>query len=180
MKVICISGKARHGKDTTAEYLKEGLEEFGCSVLIAHYGDLVKYVCKTFFNWNGEKDTYGRTLLQHVGTDIIREQNPDYWVGFVRDMLLFFRDKWDYVLIPDSRFPNEVERMKDAGFDVLHIRVHRDNFVSPLTAEQQCHPSETAMDDVRADYCINNNGTLSDLRKTVAGFILQENVSRHH
>ncbi len=41
----------------------------GYKVLIAHYADLVKYVAKTFFEWNGEKDEYGRSLLQHIGTE---------------------------------------------------------------------------------------------------------------
>lgn len=49
MKVICISGKAQHGKDTSANLLKMMLEADGYKVLIAHYGDLVKYICKTFF-----------------------------------------------------------------------------------------------------------------------------------
>ena len=44
MRVIVISGKAQNGKDTTAGFLKEALEADGYSVLIAHYGDLVKYV----------------------------------------------------------------------------------------------------------------------------------------
>ena len=62
MKVILISGKARHGKDATAHFIKNALETDGYSVLVAHYGDLVKYICKTFFGWNGEKDDNGRTL----------------------------------------------------------------------------------------------------------------------
>ena len=94
MKVVCISGKAQHGKDTTAGMMKTALESMGHTVLIAHYGDLVKYVCRTFFGWNGEKDAYGRSLLQKVGTDIVREQRPNYWVDFVKDML--------------SMFPNEI------------------------------------------------------------------------
>lgn len=69
MKIVCISGKAQHGKDTTAKLLEEILEAQGNRVLIAHYGDLVKYVCKTFFGWDGKKDEKGRTLLQRVGTD---------------------------------------------------------------------------------------------------------------
>lgn len=175
MKVICISGKAQHGKDTTAGFLKEELEADGFSVLIAHYGDLVKYICTKFFGWNGEKDEYGRSLLQRVGTDIIRNQEPDYWVGFIHDILTFFQNEWDYVLIPDSRFPNEVDYLRDAGFDVTHIRVKRENFVSPLTEEQQMHPSETALDDVVADKYIINNGTLSDLRKTVSDWVFEVN-----
>ena len=47
MKIVCISGKAQHGKDTTAKLLEEILEAQGNRVLIAHYGDLVKYVCRT-------------------------------------------------------------------------------------------------------------------------------------
>ena len=43
MKVVCISGKAQHGKDTTAGMMKTVLEDMGYSVLIAHYGDLLKY-----------------------------------------------------------------------------------------------------------------------------------------
>ena len=90
MKVICISGKAQHGKDSTAGYLKEFLEARGKKVLIAHYGDLVKYVCKTFFDWDGQKDEKGRTLLQYVGTDKVRSHHAYYWVNFIRDILCFF------------------------------------------------------------------------------------------
>ena len=67
MQVIVISGKAQHGKDTTAGFLKDALEADGYPVLIAHYGDLVKYVCKMYLGWNGEKDEYGRSLLQYAG-----------------------------------------------------------------------------------------------------------------
>lgn len=162
MKIICISGKARHGKDVTATMLGKSLEDIGYSVLIAHYGDLVKYICKTFFNWDGEKNEAGRGLLQQVGTDVVREQNPDFWVNFVRDILRFFPDKWDYVIIPDCRFPNEVYVMKDEFKDVIHIRVVRPSLISPLTAEQQAHISETALDDAAPDYLIYNTGTLED------------------
>lgn len=168
MKVICISGKAQHGKDTSAGYLKEFLEARGKKVLIAHYGDLVKYVCKTFFDWDGQKDEKGRTLLQYVGTDKIRERRPDYWVSFIGDMLKFFNGEWDYVLIPDCRFPNEVEYLKQKYFDVTHVRVVRENFESPLTEEQQNHPSETALDNYPPDILLINRGTLTDLRYAVS------------
>ena len=59
MKVICISGKAGHGKDTFAGFLKKSLEEQYKRVLITHYGDLIKYVCEKFFEWDGMKDEKG-------------------------------------------------------------------------------------------------------------------------
>ena len=47
MKVICISAKARHGKDTAAEIMIEYLEMQGKKVLITHFADLLKYLCKS-------------------------------------------------------------------------------------------------------------------------------------
>lgn len=164
MKIICISGKAQHGKDTSAAMMKELLEADGKRVLIAHYGDLVKYVCKTFFGWDGNKDEKGRTILQHVGTNIVRQQRPEFWVDFIIDILTLFDGEWDYVLIPDCRFPNEIERMKKEFYDVSSLRITRENFVSPLSEEQQRHPSETALDDYEFDFTIFNNGTTDDLR----------------
>lgn len=171
MKIICISGKAQNGKDTTAGFLKDILKDKGNTVLVAHYGDLVKYVCRTFFGWNGEKDEFGRSLLQRVGTDIVRNQRPDYWVNFVKDMIELFPDEWDYVLIPDSRFPNEVDCMRETGFETVHLRVIRTDFVSPLTEEQQNHPSETALDNIVPDFTILNTGSLEDLKAKATDFV---------
>ena len=56
---ICISGKAQNGKDTSAEIFKNELVIRGHSVLVIHQADLLKYICKAFFNWNGEKDEAG-------------------------------------------------------------------------------------------------------------------------
>ena len=186
MKVICISGKAQHGKDTSAGFMKEFLEAKGKKVLIAHYGDLVKYVCKTFFDWDGQKDEKGRTLLQYVGTDVVRTQEPDYWVNFIADMIQLFYNEWDYVLIPDCRFPNEIEyiqkvgRLDDTPYDVTHIRVVRQNFVSPLTEEQQKHPSETALDNYPYDYMMLNDRDLewhrTSCRSLVEAFLAEEDV----
>lgn len=166
MRVITISGHAQNGKDTFAKMVAEKLENEGYKVLVTHYADLVKYICKMFFGWDGQKDTHGRTLLQFVGTDVVRKENPDYWVNFIIDMLSFFGDHWDFVLIPDTRFPNEIDRLRQEGFDVHHVKVFRDPgaFNSPLTEEQQRHPSETALDDCFPDLFIMNNGTLKNLK----------------
>ncbi len=175
MKIIAISGKAQHGKDTTAGILKKQLESDGYRVLIVHYADLLKYICRSFFGWDGQKDDAGRHILQYIGTDIIREKSPNYWVDFAVDILGMFPDEWDYVLIPDCRFPNEITRLKEAGFDTIHIRVVRHNFTSPLTAEQQAHLSETALDNVAPDYYIHNTGSLDDLTRTLSDWVTSQN-----
>lgn len=161
MKIICISGKARHGKDLTASILKNMLEAKGKRVLVTHYGDLVKYICSTFFGWDGEKDEAGRHLLQYIGTDVIRKKRPDYWVEFIVDLLRMVPTEWDYVLIPDCRFPNEISRMENNFHDrVIHLRVVRPMFQTDLTEEQQNHPSETALDHITPDHTFYNVGTI--------------------
>lgn len=174
MRVICISGHAQHGKDTTAQMIRHLLWGYGKKVLIIHNADLLKFMCKQLFNWNGEKDEHGRTLLQYVGTDIVRERRPDFWADYIADVLTMFYGHWDYVLIPDCRFPNEIEILRDYDFDVTHLSVDRPNFDNCLTDEQKAHPSETALDDVTPDYVIINDGTLSDLMKAVMDFIIPD------
>ena len=144
MKVILISGKAQHGKDTLAGMLKNHLEDKSYRVLIAHYGDLVKYVC----------------------TDVVRKQNENFWAGFIKDILTMFSHEWDYVLIPDTRFVNEVECF-DGDIDSSPVRIYRPDYDSGLTPQQLSHPSETALDDYEYDYYVVNDGSLQDLEKKV-------------
>ena len=172
MRIILITAKAQHGKDTTANFMKEQLERIGKKVLICHYADLLKYICKTFFDWDGQKDDRGRTILQYVGTDTIRSKNEDYWVKFIADFLYMFYNEWDYVLIPDTRFPNEIEYMRNKFKSSVHtIRVNRPNFDSGLTEEQLKHPSECALDGYGTDILITNSGTLEDLELKVRHYI---------
>ena len=175
--VIPISGKAQHGKDTTAGFIKEELEErSNAKVLLTHYADLLKYICREYLDWNGEKDEDGRTLLQHVGTDVIRKQRPDFWVEFVLQILEFFNNRWDYVLIPDARFPNEVDLLKGHGFDVIHLAVYRPNFDGDMSEGQKSHISEVAMNDIKPDFYIRNDGSLEDLKAETVRWI-KENLN---
>lgn len=173
MKVICISGKARHGKDVTGSFIKEELVSRGYRVLVTHYSDLLKYICKTFFGWNGEKDDAGRKILQHVGTDVVRTLVPDFWVNFIIDILLMFSGEWDFVVIPDCRFPNEIERLRSFGIDSVLVRVIRSNFDNGLSEEAKNHISETALDNYNYDYVLMNTD-LDELRRAVG--VLVENI----
>lgn len=160
---ICISGKAQNGKDTSAEIFKNELIIRGHSVLVIHQADLLKYICKAFFNWNGEKDEAGRTLLQQVGTNVIRKVEPDFWVDFIAKVTGFFKDTWDYIIVPDTRFPNELEKLKANDANIFHVRVIREGFKSPLAEEQQQHPSETALDGIESDFTLINDKGIDDL-----------------
>lgn len=172
-RIIEISGHAGSGKDTIGNLMKAYLEEDGKRVLLTHFAGLLKYICVMYFGWNGEKDESGRTLLQHVGTDVVRKKNKNFWVNFLIQLLRFFPDEWDVVIIPDLRFPNELKRMLTAGFDTIHIHVDRPLTHNGLTDEQQEHSSETSMDSETPDYWIMNDGSLDDLSEKVRAIIAQ-------
>ena len=175
MDVILISGKAQHGKDTLALAAKEYLEDKGKRVLILHYADYMKYIAKEYFGWNGKKDSVGRNLLQQLGTNLVRKVDENYWVDTVIRFITVFEDEWDCIIVPDTRFPNEIEQMKEAGFNVLSLRIKRPNFDSPLSEEQQKHPSETALDNYSFDCTIMNDSTISNLSKKIQ-FLLDKTI----
>ena len=179
MKVICISAKARHGKDTVAVILKEQLQAKGNKVLITHFADLLKYICKTFFGWNGEKDEKGRTLLQYVGTDVIGTKRPGYWVMFIIDLLRLFENEWDYVIIPDCRYPIEHKYMRN-NFDTYLLRVERPDFDNGLTEAQKNHPSETCMDTFPFDATIINDSSTVVLRDKLVCWLKYEFLENNH
>ena len=168
-KIILISGMARHGKDTVAEMLQKQLDKS----VITPYADYLKFICEKYFGWNGVKDDDGREILQRIGTNVIRKENPDFWVNIVTELNYCLRSKWDYAIIPDCRFPNEYTVMvnKFGKNRVIAIKVDRPNFTNNLTQNQLKHSSENAMKEFEFDYIISNNGTIQDLQVEVNKFI---------
>ena len=69
-------------------------------------------------------------------------------------MINFSSDEhYDYILIPDTRFPNEILKWEEAGYIVRWIKIERTSnkylmgkWWHELTDEQKNHESETALD----------------------------------
>ena len=171
MKVILISGKAEAGKTTTANIIKTFLEELGKKVACIPYGQYVKDTAKLVWNWNGEKDKKGRELLQWWGTDIVRAQDPNFWVDSVVRLAKVIDKYVDYLIVDDCRFINEIEAWRAIKYvaldsatdalanrprfsDIITIRVERPGHENALTPEQRRHPSETELDDYVFDITI--------------------------
>ena len=183
MEVFLLSGKSASGKDTLANIMREKLEAVGCKTLILHFADLVKFYCKQYWNWNGEKDENGRALLQKVGTDIMRNFDKDYWTRIIGEFLaaLNIYENFDCAFIPDARFPNEIEVVQDYNPQAITIRLERYNkygspYTNPLlTSEQLQHASEIGLDEYGYfDYIVENHSEdLSDL-ESAAKLILTD------
>lgn len=162
MNIILISGKAEAGKTTTANIIKEHLQndhfpEY--NVAIVPYGQYVKDTAKMLWGWNGKKDEAGRNLLQWWGTDVVRAQDEYFWVNTVICLSDVMQYHFDYLIVDDCRFPNEIEPWKSIYEDVTTIRVERPGHENCLTPEQRMHPSETSLDDYEFDVTLTATDT---------------------
>ena len=171
MNCVLISGKAGHGKDFTASLMKEQLENENQSVLIIKFGDAVKWLASKYFDFDGKKDTQGRNTLQWLGTEVMRAKYPTYWAEIVAKFISAC-NHWDWVLIPDLRFYNELSVVKNFNDNVYTVRVERyENdalYINPnMDQEQRSHISETELDNGNFDYWIRNDGTVEGLQKQV-------------
>ena len=180
-KVLCIAGGATHGKTLTANVLKEILEDYDKNVLILSYANYLKYMCKQYFGWNGLKDEAGRTLLQRVGTNLARGNNPDIWVNVIGETILALHTEYDVFILDDARFPNEIiDLIEKFNLNVRSLKVNRLNYTGGLTEEQLNHPSETAFNDYEFDYYINFEDGFKNVqdsllsKKELLDFLLKE------
>ncbi len=171
---IVLSGKSGSGKDAMANFIKEEMEKRGHNVMIIHFADAVKWFCRDFLKWDGKKDEVGRTLLQTVGTDIVRKCHPNFWVGIVIGWIQAWEpySDFDIALVPDARFPNEVDLALQSLQNCVIVRVERKNedgsaWINPeLTEDQQKHPSETSLDNYAFDYIVHNDEDLDMLHES--------------
>lgn len=101
-----------------------------------------------------EKST-GRDWLQVIGTDIIREKDPDW---HVRKTFENIKEGNKYV-IDDTRFPNELKALKEMEAECWFIIRNKTDNISN-------HASETSLTYLDFDYnVIVNNITLENFRK---------------
>lgn len=189
MKIIMISGKAGSGKDTIANFFKDELIASNKRVLVMHFADLVKYYATQYFNWDGEKNEAGRSLLQEIGTTVMRGRYPEYWAEIIGKFIDAYtipeHSFFDYILIPDWRFINEYEVVYDYAAiqnnETITIRIERYDdaglkWKNPnMTSDQLNHISECELDNFAFNWIIENRGTLEDLRNSVDEILKGEN-----
>jgi len=92
-----------------------------------------------------------REMLQFLGTEVLRNFDPDVHCKFLKNSKEF------PAIISDCRFKNEVDFFKN---DSVVVYIERD------TGFSDSHVSETGVTALKelADVVIDNNGSLEDLR----------------
>lgn len=92
------------------------------------------------FNWKSGPMT-AREFMQYFGTDIMRKMYPNIWVDNTIKKIL--AEGSELAVIPDVRFPNEVEAILENGGEVIRLsRVY----------EEDGHQSETCLDSESFDH----------------------------
>ena len=128
-----MSGKARSGKNTAADVILGRYDGIPFA-----FADDIKRIAYEYLGWHGEKDELGRKLLQDIGTTG-RNYNRDIWADKTVDRIQELSSDNQLAVVTDTRYPNEIQRIKHGFSDVVTIRITRDS------VEKLKHPSETAL-----------------------------------
>lgn len=168
-KIYLLSGKARNGKDTIADYLKEFYEKDGKKVIFSRAGKYIKFYAMEMTGWDGSEETKPRTLLQELGTEVIRNKlnKAEMFIERQIDDIEIYSYFYDAIIVPDIRLPREIDSIKEKFKNVVTIKVERINFESNLSSSEQKHSTEIAMDNYKNfDYEVIND-TLDKLKEDI-------------
>ena len=179
--IIGICGLIGSGKDTIANHLVDYHDFYKTS-----FADKLKDAVAQMFDWDRDMlegksadsrawreqpdhfwtqetgfEVTPRLVLQKFGTECMRQGFFDgIWVSLVKKKIQD-NPKTNWVL-PDTRFPNEVDMIKSVGGDVWCIQRgqnpiwfedYKNNKVKPIDV----HPSEWAWAHSKFDHVIDNN-----------------------
>lgn len=172
-KLILVSGKANSGKDTTIDLMIEYLQEKGYRCTKLAFAKYLKDICKNHLGWSGEKDEEGRTMLQYIGTDIIRDKLGwnTFHVNRVCEDIKIIEDQYDFIFISDARFANELYFAKSVFLDkCTDLLIKRINLESSLDVKQLSHKSENALGDYKHKHRLNNSGSLEFLKLSAISY----------
>jgi len=184
--VIGISGRAGHGKDSCATFIKQLLREKYSEYIFQclNFATKLKEIVKDMFFLSHDQvydleekekplSRLGgftpRKILQEFGTDFGRSIWKDIWVRHYDEVLQELRHDYPDVLntvvfTTDVRFKNEFEYLKSRkDFPVFLIRVVRPGF----SIVENAHASEIDLDGITDwDYTIVANNLDELLDKT--------------
>lgn len=169
-KVIGITGKARSGKDTISDYIRE--EDLNV-VSYAFANPLKDAVSKLFDIPREDLDgdnreeilpEFGlsiRQILQRFGTESMRNVfDTDFWINKAKRSINKIVEEYPNIkiVISDVRFENEADFCRENGILIHVSKPDADGNVGDLG-----HASENGVQFQIGDYHISNDGSPEDL-----------------
>lgn len=164
--ILLIVGKARSGKNTLAQYLKEEYQKKQKKVIISPYTKYLKQYIEEITNKKIEENNKPRDLLQQISSKIIKQQlgMNHFFINRQIEDIKIYSYFMDVIIIPDVRFPEEINRIKEEFPNTIAIGITRKDYISTLTKEQQQDITEIALDNYH-DYDFEiENSDLNNLK----------------
>lgn len=170
-RIIGLSGKARVGKDTAAEFLAQhGFKRIAFADPLKNAASIMFGIPRSDFDDPEKKEKLNldwalspRQIAQRLGTEGGRNVfGHSFWVkraALTIKQLVEAHGPSDFV-ITDCRFDEEAEWIRRRGGIVIEVR-RKD--AAPVAA----HSSENGISEFLVDERIDNNGTLEEFEAAV-------------
>lgn len=164
--IVGLIGKARVGKDTVADYLKQHylFQQYAFAdpfktMLESVFGDKFRSGDReAVIPWLGKSP---RQLMQTLGTEWGRELiHPQIWTLLGQKQVLLSKTQNQPLVISDVRHHDEADMILAEGGELWHI-------IRDTTEQVNPHSSEEFQWDMYDRKIINNTGSLEDLYETV-------------
>lgn len=155
-QIFILSGKARSGKETVSEIIKNYYHDK--KVVTLSFAFYLKEYAKKISGWDGSENEKPRELLQQLGVELIKEKIDDkLLIKRVLEDIEIYSYFFDVIIITDARLIDEVEYIKNKYPNSKVIRIIRDEYENNLTESQKNHITETGLDDYnKFDYIVKN------------------------
>ena len=147
MKIFVIGGKSGSGKGEVAKMIEEFYIYKLKKCVITEFSKYLKEFAKELTDWDGISKNKPRNFLQEFGSKIRNYDKYFFTKRMIEDINIYQIAGVDIVIIADARMPEEFEEMKENYDDVYSILVENQFSLSKLTAEQQAHITETALEN---------------------------------
>lgn len=176
MKIFVIGGKAKTGKNTFGEYLREQLKDYGYKPCVMHITEPLYAFAKNYFEWDGNENTKPREFLQKMGIEIIQQKlgKKDFLLNRLYEDIEILSEFFDAFIITDARLIHEFESIKEKYEEVVTIKLERKNYQDQMTDEERQHVTETELDQYEDfDYIIENR-VIDDLKTSAIEIVRNE------
>lgn len=176
MKIYIIGGKAKSGKTTFGEYLREQLKEYSYNPCVMHITEPLYGYAKNYFDYDDRKDEKPREFLQKVGVEIIQEKmgKKNFLLNRLYEDIEILSNFFDTFIITDARLKREFTEIKKRYPDVVTIKLERSNYDNELKEEEKNHITEKDLDDYdNFDYIIDAKDR-ADLKRSALEVVRNE------
>ena len=125
MKIFIIGGKAKSGKNTFGELLRDNLKEYGYKPCVMQITEPLYSYARNYFEYDIEKDEKPREFLQKMGIEIIREKlnKPNFLLNRLKEDIEILSNFFDTFIITDARLINEFTNLKKTYTNVTTIKI---------------------------------------------------------